>query len=286
MSISILIFYDGCCLDLPEWSTCHLRLKLQKFPSLRWENALLTCPTRLSWFDWDPFLFFQGWVRASLACKIPIAPMGKLLTGLPRLSLAQLRPTLRSTTASTCRRDLQLSHRPHGRLTLCSLFAGWWCLCRERHSVNREFPDLLQHSYRCARSSSKVPIAPMGSSQFARCLQGGGVYVYSGTVTITSSSIYGNTAGYVRAHVQKFPIAPLGKLLTRLPRLSHAKLRTAINYRMYVPQRSESSHRPDGKVADVLAPTHACIIGNASVNYRGCVPQRPSMFPSPRWEHC
>jgi hypothetical protein len=40
-------------------------------------------------------------------------------------------------------------------------------------------------------------------------LQGGGVYINSGTVTIASSSIYGNTAysgGYsVRAHVQKFP---------------------------------------------------------------------------------
>jgi len=39
-------------------------------------------------------------------------------------------------------------------------------------------------------------------------LQGGGVYVdsrNSGTVTITSSSIYGNTANQVRAHVQKFP---------------------------------------------------------------------------------
>jgi hypothetical protein len=47
----------------------------------------------------------------------------------------------------------------------------------------------------------------MGDSHFARCLQGGGVYVSSGTVTITSSLIYGNTIGYVRAHV---PIAPMG----------------------------------------------------------------------------
>ena len=38
MSISILIFYDGCCLELPVWSTCHLRLKLQKFPWPRWER--------------------------------------------------------------------------------------------------------------------------------------------------------------------------------------------------------------------------------------------------------
>jgi hypothetical protein len=36
---------------------------------------------------------------------------------------------------------------------------------------------------------------------------GGGVSVQSGTVTITSSSIYGNTAYYVRAHV---PVALLG----------------------------------------------------------------------------
>jgi hypothetical protein len=59
-----------------------------------------------------------------------------------------------------------------------------------------------------APETSKVPIALMGDSRFARCLQGGGVYVYSGTVTITSSSIYGNTANYVRAHDQKFPLPP------------------------------------------------------------------------------
>ena len=32
MSISILIFDDGCCLDLPVSSTCPLRLKNPKFP--------------------------------------------------------------------------------------------------------------------------------------------------------------------------------------------------------------------------------------------------------------
>ena len=40
MSISILILYDGCCLDLSVSSTCHLRLKKPNFPSPRWENAL------------------------------------------------------------------------------------------------------------------------------------------------------------------------------------------------------------------------------------------------------
>jgi hypothetical protein len=36
-------------------------------------------------------------------------------------------------------------------------------------------------------------------------LQGGGVYVSSGTVTIMSSSILANTAWQVRDQVQKFP---------------------------------------------------------------------------------
>ena len=48
----------------------------------------------------------------------------------------------------------------------------------------------------------------MGDLRLARCLQGGGVYVSSGMVTITSSSIYGNEADYVRAHVQKFTSPP------------------------------------------------------------------------------
>ena len=67
---------------------------------------------------------------------------------------------------------------------------------------------------------------------FCLFLQGGGVYVYSGTVTMTSCSLTGNTAsGSVRAHV-------------------------------------ETSHRPDGKVADMLALTHACTTAaNASVNF-------------------
>jgi len=59
-------------------------------------------------------------------------------------------------------------------------------------------------------------------------------------VAITSSSIYGNTAGYVRADVQKFP-----------------------------------SPRSDGNFADVLALTHARTTANASVNYSWYVPQRP-----------
>ena len=54
----------------------------------------------------------------------------------------------------------------------------------------------------------------MGDSHFARCLQGGGVAVYRGTVSIVNSQIYSNTADNVRAsHACKLPIAPMGKCL-------------------------------------------------------------------------
>ena len=39
------------------------------------------------------------------------------------------------------------------------------------------------------------------------------------------------------------------------------------------------SHRPDGNIADALAPTHACTTANASVNYRLYVLQRPCKLP-------
>ena len=147
----------------------------------------------------------RGYV-SQRTCNSSITLTGILLTCLPRLTLAQLRPMLRSTTGGACCRDLESSHCPDGRLTFCSLFAGRWCLCRWRHSVNRELPDLLQHSCRCACSRSKFPIAPMGNSRFARCLQGGGVAVFGGTVTISSCTISWNTASIVRAHPQEFPM--------------------------------------------------------------------------------
>ena len=86
----------------------------------------------------------------------------------------------------------------------------------------------------------KISHRPHGRLMFCSFLQGGGVYVYSGTVTMTSCSITGNTAsGSVRAHV-------------------------------------ETSHRPDGKNTDVLALILARTTANdASVNYRMYVKQRP-----------
>ena len=83
----------------------------------------------------------------------------------------------------------------------------------------------------------------MGFSHVLRlCLQGGGVYITSGTVSFSLCAITGNTAYNVHAHAQ-------------------------------------TSHRPDGKIADALALTHACTTANASVNYRMYVLQRPCKVP-------
>ena len=129
MSISILIFDDGCCLDLPVWSTCHLRLKNQKFPSPPWETHVLL------------------------------------------------------------------------------VFTGRRCLCLFRHRHNDVLLDHRQHSFWIgACSCGNFPSPRWDFHMFrALCLQGGGVRIYSGTVTFSLCTITGNTAGYVRAHAQKFP---------------------------------------------------------------------------------
>ena len=131
--------------------------------------------------------------------KLPIAPMGKLLTGLPRLSLAQLRPTLPSNSGSKCHRELekfpsprwescllacpdsrlhdyfgqlqpvratetlQSSHRLDGIFTcLVLVLAGRRCLHPRWHGDLVIMHHHWQHSLLCACSRSKFPIAPMG----------------------------------------------------------------------------------------------------------------------------
>ena len=78
----------------------------------------------------------------------------------------------------------------------------------------------------------KLPIAPMGFSHVLRlCLQGGGVYIYSGTVTFSSCSITGNRAYYVRAHAQKFPSTRWENALLTCPfRFSSFMMGAASNY--------------------------------------------------------
>ena len=80
----------------------------------------------------------------------------------------------------------------------------------------------------------------------ALCLQGGGVYVQSGSVSFSSCTITGNTAYNVRAHAQYFP-------------------------------------SPDGKMADMpksnLIFRFGLIFGSIRDMYV------PANFPLPRWEH-
>ena len=67
--------------------------------------------------------------------------------------------------------------------------------------------SIYQYGVRAsAPETSKVPIAPMGFSHGLRlCLQGGGVRINGGTVSFSSCTIAGNTAGNVRAHAHNFP---------------------------------------------------------------------------------
>ena len=118
------------------------------------------------------------------------------------------------------------------------------------------------------------------------CLQGGGVFVQGGTVTLSSCTISGNTAYSVRAYLQNFPspswethvllvvcrvaVSPSGVALwpyRRAPSVGILLPMCALTL--------ESSHRPDRKViADVLAPTHACTTANASRSTTVCTCHR------------
>jgi hypothetical protein len=108
------VTFDSCTIT---GNTAYIvRAHAQKFPSPRWE-FLLTCPIDSHLSIRIDIWFYQGFVRASHACKLPIAPMGKWLTRLPRLSLAQLR-TRRSTTVCTCHRDLENFPSPRWEFAL------------------------------------------------------------------------------------------------------------------------------------------------------------------------
>jgi hypothetical protein len=129
--------------------------------------------------------------------------------------------------------------------------------CPNRLSSFNWDRSLVLPGTRTCQSRLQNPIAPMGDSYFAHCLQGGGVYVSSGTVTITSSSITGNTANYVRVHVQKLPSPPwethvllvVCRVAVSLSGVaqwpSHRATSLATQLCAHTLKRS---HRPDGKI--------------------------------------
>jgi hypothetical protein len=127
------------------------------------------------------------------------------------------------------------------------------------------------------------------------------LYINVGSSGVVQLIGLGITGGYVdvRAHVQKFPSPLMGVSLTRLPRLSLAQLRPDALVDMsisilifyngcylelpvpvwstcHLRLKPQKFPRPDGKVADVLATTHACTTAaETPVNYSLYVPQRP-----------
>ena len=73
--------------------------------------------------------------------------------------------------------------------------------------------------------------APMGDSRIARCLQGGGVAVWGGTVSIVNSQIYSNTATYVRTDIRNFPSPQWENAFSTFPfRFSSVLMGAASNY--------------------------------------------------------
>ena len=144
--------------------TCHR--DLENFPLLPIEVSTF-CSLFAGWrcqcpgWHSDHLIVHHQWelcYRCAHSCsKLLIAPMGKWLTCLPRLTLAQLR-TLRSTTVCTCR-TLKTSHCPDGRLTFCSLFAGRRGTCHrdpEKFSSPRGETHVLLVVCREAVSLSRV----------------------------------------------------------------------------------------------------------------------------------
>jgi hypothetical protein len=147
--------------------------------------------------------------------------MGTLLTRLPRLTLAQLR-TLRSTTVGTCRRDLQYSHRPDGKIAhALALIHACATACATATDA------LVNYSMYVPQRPSKVPIAPMGFSHVWRLVLAGRRCLcpeWLGELLIVHH--HWQHSFFCACSCSKVPIAPMGKLLTRLPRLTLAQLRT------------------------------------------------------------
>ena len=77
MSISILICYDGCCLNLPGIGKCHLRLNFKRShrPDGKMADALAST---LACASANASVNSSGYVPQRPS-KVPIAPMGKCL---------------------------------------------------------------------------------------------------------------------------------------------------------------------------------------------------------------
>jgi hypothetical protein len=109
-----------------------------------------------------------------------------------------------------------------------------------------------------------------------------GTYFLNGELSVTRNvDIEAAVAGSVVLHAQA-SVSSRRRVLTVYLGSSGVVQLIGLNitggYTYVRTQIFKSSHRPDGKRADVLAPIHACTTANASVNYSRCsrcVPQKP-----------
>ncbi len=178
----------------PTERTCHRDPKTSHGP----HGSLVDMPKSTLDFQFGSiFGYIRDMYVSDLPTNFPIAD-GKVADMLASThACTTTHDSLVNFSGSACHRDLVHSPSPRWEFLLT-------CPIDSHLSIGIDlwfYQGGVRASHAC-----KLPIAPMGDSRFAHYLQGGGVYVSSGTVTITSSSIYGNTASYVvRAHVQKFP---------------------------------------------------------------------------------
>ena len=149
------------------------------------------------------------------------------------------------------------------------VLAGRRCRCLGWHGDLLIVHHHWQHCFSCARSCSKFPIARWDFHMFcALCLQGGGVYIHSGTVTFLSCTITGNIATSVHARAQNFP-SPQWE--NGLRACLDSRLRNCERFGQLQWVRAtetlKTSHRPKGKMAYALASTLACTTAaDASIN--------------------
>ena len=152
-------------------------------------------------------------------------------------------------------KTLHISHRPDGKIAdvlarftlaqLRTLRSTTGCVC---HRNLENFP------------------APMGIP----------ADLPKSTLIFQLGSIFNQGSVRVSHASAKPHLSPMGKWLTCLPRLTLAQSERSGHLQpVRAAETLKISHRPDGKIADVLASTHTCTTANASVNISWCVPQRP-----------
>ena len=127
----------------------------------------------------------------------------------------------------------------------------------------------------------KLPIAPMGDSQFAPCLQGGGINVHGGKVSIVNSQVYSNQADIVRAHLQNSH-HPLGvkrfSLMGKRFSCQPCTKVTTVTSRTLLPDQGPNVYVNSGATVCSWATTLIGVVGTVSTCQ---APLPPSLPPSP-----